>query len=120
MKILLLEIEKKTIKTNKKADNKLLWFNMKKGKLEEFRGGKLSFHYDAETNTNIPFVEDMYSVSYTVSDNKKDIMEWINTNYKFVKVSEFQESKNHISIEVDDNDLSFVEAALYSVGIRHD
>jgi hypothetical protein len=120
MKTLLLEIEKKTIKTKKKAENRLLWFNMKKGKLEEFRGGKLSFHYDSETNTNVPFVEDMYSVAYVTSDNRKEIMEWINTNHKFVKVSNFQESKNHIAVEVDDNDLSFVEAALFSAGIRHD
>lgn len=120
MQTLLLQIEKRRVKKAQKVESTHLWYNPKTESIETYRCGKLSFVFDIKAACLKPKPEDIYINIYEEVSNKEDIEKWIQSHNDYVVINSDSSSMNQIAINVDDEDVSFVQQSLIFAGIRYD
>jgi hypothetical protein len=120
MQTLLLQIEKKRVKKAQKVESTHFWYNPETESIEAHRCGKLSFVFDIQTARLMPKPEDVYINVYTEVSNKQDIEKWIQIHNDYVVINSDSSSMNQIAINVDDNDVGFIQQSLIFAGIRYD
>lgn len=120
MRILLLQIEKRRVKKAQKVESTHFWYNPETESMEAHRCGKLSFVFDIQTARLVPKPEDVYISVYEEVSNRQDIEKWIQSHNDYVVINSDSSSMNQIAINVDDENISFIEQSLSFAGIRYD
>lgn len=120
MQTLLLQIEKRRVKKAQKVESTHFWYNPETESMEAHRCGKLSFVFDIQTARLKPKPEDVYINVYEEVSNKSDIEKWIQSHNDYVVINSDSSSMNQIAINIDDEDVNFIQQSLNFAGIRYD
>ena len=88
--------------------------------MQTFSGGQLRFKYDFSQKKMIPYTEDLVVTELTNSNNKDQIMSWINSNKRLVSINTEASAKGSIAIDIEDEDLEYVTSILDRCGFRYE
>lgn len=117
-----IDISPKTVRTEQKAYNKLLWFDQDSGKTIEFYGGQLIFVFDIEKKKLVPKVEDLYYIAYKSESIEQEVRNWIkNYGSRYGAEIDIRDTNNReIVVNVDSINDSVFEYALERKGFRYE
>lgn len=97
-------LSKKHVKSDKKQNNDLLWYDAENKKMQMFKGGYLNFEYKKTENGNYkmePKVMDLYQNALISVDNKEEIIKMIDIYNNYNRGDITILSSDDIKIEVN-------------------